>query len=69
MDKCGHCPDQIVKWIERAPHEMHRYKVECARCHRMIKWGTDEQLTNVVEQARVMVIPYKEPPSIGHFFQ
>lgn len=69
MDTCKHCPDQIVKWIERAPHEMHRYKVVCARCRRMIKWGTDEQLANVMEHDRVMVMPYEKPASIEHFFR
>ena len=69
MDTCGHCPDQNVKWIEQAPHEMHRYKVVCSRCGRMIKWGTEAQLASVVEKARIKVMPYKEPPSIGHFFR
>lgn len=39
-----HDCNATTRWIEQPPNSPHRYRVECSRCGKYIKWGNDNQL-------------------------
>ena len=61
--KCT-CHDPGSKWSELPPHSMHRYRVECDRCGKFIKWGAETELNDRLGALqKISVIPYTpEPP-------
>lgn len=53
------CFNAAYHWIERPPHDMHRYRVECGSCGKFIKWGKDEELhERVASRDKVTVSSY-----------
>ncbi len=34
----------------------------------MIKWGTEDQLHNVLSHVNTKIVPYAPPPNIDRFF-
>lgn len=68
------CHKASSRWLELAPTERHRYRVECDRCGKFIKWGAERECQDR-QNARdqITVIRYEEriePPrsSLDKFF-
>jgi hypothetical protein len=68
---CRRCLDQRVSWVEQAPDYSHRYRVECTNCHTRIKWGSERDISEALNDPNVRVVSYKEPsfPTLDSFLK
>lgn len=57
------CHEPASKWLEEPPISMHAYRVQCGRCHKFVKWGTQSELDERLKLSQnLTVIAYELPP-------
>lgn len=50
-----------TKWTEQGPTSHNRYRVECVRCCKFVKWGSQQELVSMTESdAAPTIVTYEQ---------
>jgi len=67
LKRCSKCPTIEFSWYEQAPDSVHRYRVQCTRCRKFLKWATESHLDEAHRDPNATIFPYKAPVTIDRF--